>query len=215
MTPINEMAQIRTMDLPEHHKLGSRTRSVSAGLVGGIDVSLDTSDMAVPPPSGKLIKYKKPSSTSAHIPPTDIGSSSRGASSPPETTLTPRLGSPAPLHGLCSPRQHELNQDTTYPTKSSPPESPRHLPHPPATLPIESPENAWTLAEWPSHPRHPRNWTRGRKWRITITVAFTGFISTLGSSIAVPGVHAIMADFGVENAKVGTLITTFYVLGMG
>lgn len=123
------------------------------------------------------------------------------------------------------------------PTRSSAPPSPAPIPSHPkfsgstspsahpcltaAASPSTDPESSqpsqtlFSPTDWPSHPRHPRNWPRSRKWRITITVALTGFISTLGSSIAVPGVHAIMADFGVESAKVGVLITTFYVLGMG
>jgi len=43
----------------------------------------------------------------------------------------------------------------------------------------------------------------------------TGFISTSGSSIAVPGFHEILNEFEVENAKVGVLVTSIYVLGMG
>jgi predicted MFS family arabinose efflux permease len=46
-------------------------------------------------------------------------------------------------------------------------------------------------------------------------VSITGFIATCGSSIAVPGVHAITNDFGISNPKIGVLITTFYVLGLG
>jgi hypothetical protein len=48
-----------------------------------------------------------------------------------------------------------------------------------------------------------------------MTVAVTGFISTCGSSIGVPGIHAAMAEFGVENEKIGVLITAGYVLGLG
>jgi len=48
-----------------------------------------------------------------------------------------------------------------------------------------------------------------------LTVALTGFISTLESSIGVPGIHAVMDYFGVINEKIGILIGTFYVLGLG
>jgi hypothetical protein len=48
-----------------------------------------------------------------------------------------------------------------------------------------------------------------------LTVALTGFISTSGSSIAVPGFHEILQEFKVDNAKVGVLVTSIYVLGMG
>ncbi|WOO79547.1 MFS transporter prlG [Vanrija pseudolonga] len=74
---------------------------------------------------------------------------------------------------------------------------------------------ARALESFESSPENPRNWTPGRKWRTTLTVALTGFISTCGSSIAVPGVHAVMAEFGEHNTKIGVLITSFYVLGLG
>lgn len=76
-------------------------------------------------------------------------------------------------------------------------------------------EAAQILANYATHPANPRNWPDQRKWRITGTVAVTGFIATCGSSIGVPGLHAVMDEFGVTNDKVGVLITTFYVLGLG
>lgn len=72
-----------------------------------------------------------------------------------------------------------------------------------------------TLASYPTSSANPRNWSNRQKWKITLTVAVTGFISTCGSSIAVPGIHAIMAEFDEPNEKVGVLITSFYVLGLG
>lgn len=76
-------------------------------------------------------------------------------------------------------------------------------------------EAAQILANFATHPAHPRNWSNRQKWKVTATVAVTGFIATCGSSIGVPGVHAVVDDLGVGNAKIGTLITTFYVLGLG
>lgn len=74
---------------------------------------------------------------------------------------------------------------------------------------------AQTLSDFESSPDNPRNWSQSKKWRITLTIALTGFISTSGSSIAVPGVHELSDEFGNTNAKVGTLIISMYVLGMG
>lgn len=76
-------------------------------------------------------------------------------------------------------------------------------------------EAALTLESFPTSNLSPRNWNRSKKWRTTMTIALTGFISTCGSSIGVPGIHAVMGQFGVENEKVGVLITTCYVLGLG
>lgn len=71
------------------------------------------------------------------------------------------------------------------------------------------------LEDFDSSPENPRNWPSGRRWRTTLTVAATGFIATTGSSIAVPGIHAAMAEFGETNEKIGVLVASFYVLGFG
>jgi DHA1 family multidrug resistance protein-like MFS transporter len=78
-----------------------------------------------------------------------------------------------------------------------------------------SAQAARELENFANSPANPRNWPDSKKWRVSLTVALTGFISTCGSSIGVPGVHATMGEFGVENEKVGVLIITFYVLGLG
>lgn len=72
-----------------------------------------------------------------------------------------------------------------------------------------------TLENFERAPENPRNWPIGRRWRTTGTVAVTGFIATCGSSIAVPGIHAAMAEFGYSNEKIGVLVISMYVLGMG
>lgn len=71
------------------------------------------------------------------------------------------------------------------------------------------------LEDFESSPENPRNWTPRRKWRTMFTVAMTGFIATTGSSIAVPGIHATMAEFGTTSEKLGVLVASCYVLGLG
>lgn len=76
-------------------------------------------------------------------------------------------------------------------------------------------EAAKTLSNFAQSPENPHNWPNSKRWRIALTVAVTGFISTSGSSIAVPGFHDILEEFGVKNQKIGVLVTSAYVLGMG
>lgn len=76
-------------------------------------------------------------------------------------------------------------------------------------------EAAKALSSFDSSPQNPHNWPNSRRWKIALTVALTGFISTSGSSIAVPGFHEILDEFQVDNPKVGVLVTSIYVLGMG
>lgn len=71
------------------------------------------------------------------------------------------------------------------------------------------------LEDFDASPENPRNWSARRKWRTMFTVAVTGFIATTGSSIVVPGIHAAMAEFGTRNEKVGVLVASCYVLGLG
>lgn len=80
---------------------------------------------------------------------------------------------------------------------------------------VSAQEAAKPLSNFANSPENPHNWPNSKRWRIALTVAVTGFISTSGSSIAVPGFHEIIQEFGVENEKIGVLITSIYVLGMG
>lgn len=76
-------------------------------------------------------------------------------------------------------------------------------------------EAAKQLQNFDTSPENGRNWPLAKKWRLCLTITVTGFISTSASSIAVPGIHQVMAEFGIHNLKIGTLITCFYVLGLG
>lgn len=76
-------------------------------------------------------------------------------------------------------------------------------------------EASRALSNFAKSPENPHNWPNSKRWRIALTVAVTGFISTSGSSIAVPGFHEVLQEFNVSNEKVGVLITSIYVLGMG
>ncbi|WVF67123.1 hypothetical protein IAT40_001868 [Kwoniella sp. CBS 6097] len=83
-----------------------------------------------------------------------------------------------------------------------------------------TPDKALTPSErvaiqFPSSPYNPLNWPTRRRMIITLCLALTGLMSTGGSSIGVPGLHAAMEEFGVTNDKIGTLIPGAYVLGLG
>ena len=71
------------------------------------------------------------------------------------------------------------------------------------------------LKNFSKSPANPWNWPNRKRWGLTIIVALSGFISTFGSSIGVPGIHGALEEFGIDNEQVGVLITTGYVLGLG
>ncbi|WWD16614.1 hypothetical protein CI109_101042 [Kwoniella shandongensis] len=71
------------------------------------------------------------------------------------------------------------------------------------------------IASFPTSSHNPYNWSKRKKISMATTLAATGFISTAGSSVGVPGMHAVMAEFGVTNEMIGVLIAGAYVLGLG
>ncbi|TXT08900.1 hypothetical protein VHUM_03028 [Vanrija humicola] len=71
------------------------------------------------------------------------------------------------------------------------------------------------LENFDTAPENARNWSNRTKWATVTTVALTAFVSTCGSTMAVPGIPYAMRDFGTTNEKVGILIAGCYVLGMG
>jgi hypothetical protein len=115
------------------------------------------------------------------------------------------------LESSSSQSHHDSNkqairQNTTKPT---------FPPLKPSVTSQSAQEAAKALSSFKTSPDNPHNWPNSKRWRIALAVALTGFISTSGSSIAVPGFHQIIQEFGVDNQKVGVLVTSIYVLGMG
>ena len=83
------------------------------------------------------------------------------------------------------------------------------------SLSVRARQAAEALEAFNESAENPRNWPNSKKWKVTVTVSLTGFLSTCGSSIGVPGIHAVRQEFGVESEKLGILFTSFYVLGLG
>ena len=107
------------------------------------------------------------------------------------------------------------SQSSTVVASDRPAPPPTFTPLKSTTTSISAHRAAATLESFATSPENPLNWPNRKKWRIALTVALTGFISTFGSSVGVPGIYAIRDDFGVDNEKVGILVTTAYVLGLG
>ncbi|WWC68745.1 uncharacterized protein I206_102679 [Kwoniella pini CBS 10737] len=84
----------------------------------------------------------------------------------------------------------------------------------PSPTSLSTVEARRVTASYPTSPANPRNWPESRKMGITVTLLLTGFISTAGSSIGIPGMHAVRDEFGV-GFRVGVLIPGAYVLGLG
>lgn len=108
---------------------------------------------------------------------------------------------------------NKLPTPSTGATEAPTPAPPPEIELSPTSLSTR--EARQVIASFPTSPANPINWTTRKKWTITAILALTGFISTVGSSIGVPGLHAVMSEFEETNEKIGVLIAGAYVLGLG
>ncbi|KAM0791662.1 hypothetical protein ACM66B_006098 [Microbotryomycetes sp. NB124-2] len=70
--------------------------------------------------------------------------------------------------------------------------------------------------DWQRSAQHPLNWPLSKRWKNAIIISFTGFLSTLGSSILVPAAPFMQDEWNVDSRELTTLATTaMYVLGLG
>lgn len=108
-----------------------------------------------------------------------------------------------------SPTEITDSQTTSLDTQTFPSEDLE------AKLPSSLPESKYPA--WSDDPENPLNWPRKRKWKVCLTVSITGFISTLGSSIAAPSAAQISDKLGSpgDGRKVQALLTVCYVIGLG
>lgn len=54
----------------------------------------------------------------------------------------------------------------------------------------------------PDDPGNPRNWTKRRRWIVTLVVSLFTFISPVGSSISSPVLSAISSDLGIPRGSI-------------
>lgn len=69
------------------------------------------------------------------------------------------------------------------------------------SVPAEKDVGCPALLEWAADPANPLNWPSKRKWLVAMTVSVTGFLSTMGSSMAAPLGPQIGQHFGEESEK--------------
>ncbi|EEH36826.1 polyamine transporter 2 [Paracoccidioides lutzii Pb01] len=63
-------------------------------------------------------------------------------------------------------------------------------------------------------PENPKNWSKGRKWYITMVVAITCFVVAFDSSVITAGIGRVAEEFGVSEV-VALLTITVFVIGFG
>ncbi|RPA83353.1 MFS general substrate transporter [Ascobolus immersus RN42] len=67
--------------------------------------------------------------------------------------------------------------------------------------------------EGPDDPANPRNFEKGKKWKITMIVSLYTFVSPFASSIVAPAVPAYAREFGITNPTVMSLTVSIFLLG--
>ena len=68
---------------------------------------------------------------------------------------------------------------------------------------------------WQAHPEHPWNRSTASKYGAVTVVSLTALVSTLSSSMPIPGLTRMGSDFGVTNGQVLTLSISLYILAVG
>ncbi|THU96909.1 MFS general substrate transporter [Dendrothele bispora CBS 962.96] len=61
-----------------------------------------------------------------------------------------------------------------------------------------------TIVQWdgPNDPENPRNWSKKKRWVVTLVVSLFTFISPVASSISSPSLSAISADLGIQPGSI-------------
>lgn len=70
------------------------------------------------------------------------------------------------------------------------------------------------VAFYDNDPANPKNWSKARKWAITMIVGGICFAVTFASAVITPGLGAVAKEFEVSY-EVSTLSVTLFVYGLG
>ncbi|KIM77118.1 hypothetical protein PILCRDRAFT_825659 [Piloderma croceum F 1598] len=68
------------------------------------------------------------------------------------------------------------------------------------------------LDEWQSSTHNPRNWSRGKKWMMTLIISFTGFLNPLASSMMAPGLPEIATHYRITSETITSMTLSIYLL---
>ncbi|KAI0053098.1 MFS general substrate transporter [Auriscalpium vulgare] len=66
--------------------------------------------------------------------------------------------------------------------------------------------------DWAHDPQNPRNWSKGRKWRMVAAVSFYTFVTPLGSSMMAPALPYIAEHFAITSETIVALTLSIFLL---
>ncbi|KAI9343301.1 major facilitator superfamily domain-containing protein [Zopfochytrium polystomum] len=61
-------------------------------------------------------------------------------------------------------------------------------------------------------PANPKNWSKGRKWSLTVQIGLIGIVGPMGSSIVAPAIPLISEDYGVTSTVIQNMMLSIFVL---
>ena len=80
---------------------------------------------------------------------------------------------------------------------------------------INDEEIVWVEWNGPNDPENPFNWSKRRKWIITIVTSFFTFlVALIGSSWPI-GLGSFVQDMNITNQELGLFTISIYPLGFG
>ncbi|KAG6833185.1 hypothetical protein H0H87_010247 [Tephrocybe sp. NHM501043] len=114
------------------------------------------------------------------------------------------------LHDHYSHTQSSSSHTVTVETRAS---SDKRYPAPSCSYPGEGTSYSPYVVDWaPNDPDNPYNWTKTRKWFITMQLALCTWTVSFGSSSYTGGIQDAMRDLNISN-DVAILGISLYVLG--
>ncbi|KAF9246143.1 MFS polyamine transporter [Melanogaster broomeanus] len=83
-----------------------------------------------------------------------------------------------------------------------------------SSISVEKTDIDVLIVDWdgPDDPQNPNNWSSTRKWAATAIVSLFTFISPVSSSMIVPAMGQVAAEFGITNSVVIAQSTSIFVL---
>ncbi|KAI9343292.1 major facilitator superfamily domain-containing protein [Zopfochytrium polystomum] len=80
-----------------------------------------------------------------------------------------------------------------------------------ATISVEEDPNEVTW-DGPEDPENPRNWSKAKKWSMTMQVGLVTIVGPMGSSIVAPAIPFISREFGVTSSVTQEMMLSIFVL---
>ncbi|SLM36309.1 Major facilitator superfamily domain, general substrate transporter [Lasallia pustulata] len=76
-------------------------------------------------------------------------------------------------------------------------------------------DSNWVTWNGPHDAGNPRNWSKKKRWFMTLTVSCFTLLSPLSGTMLSPAIGAISADLGIHSSVEGYIVQSIFLLGIG